>query len=78
MSLKNIEQRISRLDGGNTSTNEKTLFVVPEGNTPPREYNPDKHSIIWDSGKGALPGYGLNQNQLSALMNEIDGYSRSI
>lgn len=78
MNLKNIEQRISRLDGGNIQSNEATLFVVREGETPPPNYVSAKHSIIWDNGPSALPGYGLSKNQLSALMVEIEGTSRSV
>ena len=78
MNYRNIENRLDKLDGGIAQSDEATLFVVPKGDTPPAEYNPAKHDIIWDNAADPLPGYGLSQNQLAAVLKNIDGKTRSL
>ena len=78
MNYRNIENRLDKLDSGNAKSDEKTLFIVPKGDTPPPEYNPAKHGIIWDNVADPLPGYGLSRNELSALLKKIDGKTRSL
>ena len=78
MNYRSIGTRIDRLDGGAAQSDEKALFVVPEGDTPPAEYNPAKHDIIWDNAADPMPGYGLSQNQLAAVLEKIDGKTRSL
>jgi len=78
LNYRNIGNRIDKLDGGNAQSNEATLFVVPEGESPPHEYDPDRHSIIWDGSETPSPISSMSRLQLNLLLVEIDGKSRSI
>ncbi len=73
----NMKKRMDNLDGGKSDPNEPVLLVVPKGENPPSNFDPSKHNIIMDWSSSALPAYALSVNQFAALMNEIDGKSRT-